>query len=239
VRDTFYKEIPQYSFAKTSVLYNSLLFSDKVSFKNNNRKSEGVVWGYAGRISPEKNVLGIVKVFKDFFKLHKNDRLIIAGDITTDNDILVNYKKEVMDVIEYTSNIEYLGFQNNLSEFYADIDFFVMASFIEGISVAALDSLASGVPVISSDVGSMSDIIKTDKNGILFPLSQCIENPFECNQKLVFCDNDQRNFLKAIEKCRSKKWNREQIAKNTKNKYSQKTIEKEFIKKINELINKK
>lgn len=59
------------------------------------------------------------------------------------------------------------------------VDCVVLASRYEGMSVFALEALASGCPVVFSDAGGIADLV--DRNGYRFPagdaraLSQCIE----------------------------------------------------------------
>jgi glycosyltransferase involved in cell wall biosynthesis len=59
------------------------------------------------------------------------------------------------------------------------VDCVILASRYEGMSVFALEALASGCPVIFSDAGGIADLV--DRNGYRFPagdaraLSECIE----------------------------------------------------------------
>jgi len=46
-------------------------------------------------------------------------------------------------------------------------DVFAMPSLNEGLGVAALEAMASGLPVIASDVGGLHQVIEDDRSGIL------------------------------------------------------------------------
>ena len=48
-------------------------------------------------------------------------------------------------------------------------DCFILPSVQEGISNVALESMAIGLPLISSDCGGMKEIINNGKNGYYFP----------------------------------------------------------------------
>jgi glycosyltransferase involved in cell wall biosynthesis len=47
-------------------------------------------------------------------------------------------------------------------------DLFVLPSHYEGISIAALEAMSMGIPVIASNVGGNKEIILENKTGFLF-----------------------------------------------------------------------
>ena len=80
--------------------------------------------------------------------------------------------------------------QNKISEWMNCSHLVVIPSREEGFGLVAVESLACGTPVISSDVGGLKEIINPGKNGYIFPsgqvnaLSKIIEN-FIKNPKLI------------------------------------------------------
>ncbi len=48
-------------------------------------------------------------------------------------------------------------------------DVFAMPSLKEGLGVAALEAMASGLPVIASEVGGLREVVEDDRTGILVP----------------------------------------------------------------------
>jgi glycosyltransferase involved in cell wall biosynthesis len=48
-------------------------------------------------------------------------------------------------------------------------DVFAMPSLKEGLGVAALEAMASGLPVIASDVGGLREVVKDDSSGFVVP----------------------------------------------------------------------
>jgi len=66
------------------------------------------------------------------------------------------------------NKIEFLGFKNNPANFYQEIDILIIPSLWEGLSIVALEAMASGVPIIASDAGGLKEIIEDDKTGLLF-----------------------------------------------------------------------
>ena len=73
------------------------------------------------------------------------------------------------DVSEYTiqkRNISFLGWQNPI-EFYKRIDCLILTSEMEGVPNVILEALASGLPIISTDVGGISEIL-SDTISLIF-----------------------------------------------------------------------
>jgi glycosyltransferase involved in cell wall biosynthesis len=55
-----------------------------------------------------------------------------------------------------------------MSDHYSQHDVYLMASLSEGSSLALVEALAAGLPVVATRVGGNGDIITHDRNGLLF-----------------------------------------------------------------------
>jgi glycosyltransferase involved in cell wall biosynthesis len=65
------------------------------------------------------------------------------------------------------SDVEFLGFIEDMPKFFAHIDLFVMPSLHEGFGVAALEAMAAGKPVVASRVGGLMESVVDGSTGIL------------------------------------------------------------------------
>jgi len=65
------------------------------------------------------------------------------------------------------SNVTFTGFVENVGDYLAAFDVFVLPSNREGIGSILLDAMDRGLPVIASRVGGVPDIVHDDDNGIL------------------------------------------------------------------------
>jgi glycosyltransferase involved in cell wall biosynthesis len=63
----------------------------------------------------------------------------------------------------------FLGWRRDLATIYAATDVFLLTSRNEGTPVALIESLASGVPGVSTDVGGVRDVIEDGEIGMLAP----------------------------------------------------------------------
>ena len=63
--------------------------------------------------------------------------------------------------------VRFLGWRRDLETVYAATDVFLLTSRNEGTPVALIESLAAGVPGVSTDVGGVRDVVDGDHTGLL------------------------------------------------------------------------
>ena len=68
-----------------------------------------------------------------------------------------------------TDRVEFLGHQDNVAALLADADIFVRPSLTDGMSLAVLEALASGLPVVATDVSGTRELIGDGAAGIVVP----------------------------------------------------------------------
>jgi glycosyltransferase involved in cell wall biosynthesis len=59
------------------------------------------------------------------------------------------------------------GYQEDVGRFFAAFDVFVLPSGNEGTPVTAIESLASGCPVVATRVGGVPDVVRDGEDGFL------------------------------------------------------------------------
>jgi len=74
-------------------------------------------------------------------------------------------------VVRGIEHIRLLGRVDDPREVLRASDVFAMPSVKEGLGVAALEAMASALPVIASDVGGLHEVIENERSGILVPPS--------------------------------------------------------------------
>jgi len=62
----------------------------------------------------------------------------------------------------------YGGFRSDILPYYRLLDVFVLPSVIEGFSLAILEAMASGLPVVCTDAGGNAEAVRDGVNGFLF-----------------------------------------------------------------------
>jgi len=164
---------------------------------------------FIGRLSYIKGFDIFIKVIKELYKEDNTMKFLIIGNGPLKH-LVEKAKKELP--ITYK---EYFPYEK-IEKVYNMSKLILLTSRFEGVPTTILESLACETPVISSNVGGVSEIIKPKENGLLFK----IEN--------VFQETD--NMLKLI----SNEKTLNKFGKNGRN-----LIEKEFSwEKVSEDIEK-
>ncbi len=124
------------------------------------------VFGYVGRISEEKGLSDLVEAVQRWDREDDRWRVIVVGD-GPQRDAL---ERKVHDC-GLGRRVFFVGFQNDMSKWYAAMDAFVLPSHTEGTPMVLLEAMATGIPAIATAVGGVPAIIDSGKNGLLVPSS--------------------------------------------------------------------
>jgi len=132
-----------------------------------------VIIGYCGKLSPEKDVETLAEACallrQHNNRLNHNLKLLIVGDGNHEN---------VTDFLDDKYKIT--GFVKNVVPYVHAMDIFVMPSLTETTSLATLEAMSCGLPIVATPVGHIKDYIIKGYNGFLFPK----EDPKLLAQKL-------------------------------------------------------
>ncbi len=96
---------------------------------------------------------------------HREDAIFCAAGEGPDRGKL----ERIHAQLELGNRFLFLGFRENVSQIYKLFDIFVLASRMEGLGTAALEAMASGLPVIATSAGGIAEIIVDNSNGLLVP----------------------------------------------------------------------
>lgn len=144
---------------------------DLYSPKSIGKTTKGVSFLFLGRIVEIKNLPLLVKSFKDALKTLPNISLTIAGG--GDEKIISRINSEIKNhfKIRYIGPVE----KTDTPKLYNDHDVFLITSDYDNFPNTVLEALSSGLPVIGSDVGGISDQIQDKINGYLFKKGDALD----------------------------------------------------------------
>jgi sugar transferase (PEP-CTERM/EpsH1 system associated) len=94
--------------------------------------------------------------------------LWVGGDRAGDVPLKEKLQAQVKE-LGIEKKILYLGPRDDVPSILAALDIFVSSSITEGMSNSILEAMASGLPVVATDVGGNSEIIQNREHGYLIP----------------------------------------------------------------------
>ncbi len=118
---------------------------------------DSFVIGFMGRVSREKNVALLLRAFKRLPS--EKVSLLIVGDGL----------ESMVGEFRTLHNCKVTGFIDDVVPFLQAMDVFVMPSLTETTSLATIEAMAVGLPVVVTKVGYMQEYVIKDHNGVFFP----------------------------------------------------------------------
>ncbi len=139
---------------------------------------------YAAEFIPRKNHKFFIDAMVELKDKCPNVKILFAGKGIL-KDKLISYT-EKKGVAEY---IDYLGFRKDMPDLLKMSDLLISSSYQEGLAINVIEGLASGLPVVVSDVRGNSDSVQNGKNGYVFAVNSV--NDF-CNKVMGLWDNKEK-----------------------------------------------
>lgn len=100
----------------------------------------------------------------------KRIKYVVAG-----RGAFAEYLNGLASNLGIADQVQLLGFRTDVMELFKAADVFVHPSYREGLSVAVMEAMASGLPVICSRIRGNTDLIDEGKGGYLFTPADCGE----------------------------------------------------------------
>ena len=134
---------------------------------------------YVGRMDLVKGVNYLIEAAKIIIAKYKQAKFVLVGD--------GSLRKDYEILADSSGNIIFLGWRKDIPKLMRMADIFVLPSLSEGVPNAVMEASASGLPVIASNVGGVSQLItdretgilirSRDKNALVSAICELIEQP--------------------------------------------------------------
>ena len=110
---------------------------------------------------PVKRVTDVVRVFD---RVHKTvpSVLVMVGDGPDRHDAEQEARELGID-----RDVQFLGKIDNVAPLLAAADLFLLPTDAESFGLSALEALASGTPVIGTNVGGLPEVVRNGESGVL------------------------------------------------------------------------
>jgi glycosyltransferase involved in cell wall biosynthesis len=119
-------------------------------------KNDTTLVGVIGRLTPIKNHRLFLEAVRLLIatKRDTETRFVIVGDGEVRGEL-----ENSAERMGLTDRVVFTGWIKDLGPIYADLDVLALTSNNEGTPVAVIEAMATGVPVIATDVGGVRELI--------------------------------------------------------------------------------
>lgn len=137
----------------------SMEFKNRYGFSERDR-----IIIFVGRLESAKNPFLLIDSFYNLLKYDPDVKLLIVGTGNLEKVVIEKVKKYNLQ-----ENVKFLGVfsPDDVAELMKISDVFLMTSAFEGMPMAVLEALASGLPVVSTDVGEIKMVVRDGISGLL------------------------------------------------------------------------
>lgn len=131
---------------------------------------------FAGTVNQRKGYQDLIKAFAAVKNNHPDWKLVFAGNGE------IGAAKQLAKTLQIETNVEFLGWVSGSKKDMAfrQSSIFCLPSYAEGLPMAMLDAFSYGLPVITTPVGGIPDLLTDPQNALIFQpgdiraLSNCL-----------------------------------------------------------------
>jgi glycosyltransferase involved in cell wall biosynthesis len=128
------------------------------------------VIGAVGRLEPIKSYDILIKAFIELMSAHPYDKNNMKLCIIGDGSERINLEN-IVHKFGIANNVIFTGMRSDPYRFYPIFDCFALSSQSEGLSMALLEALSFGIPVVTTHKSMVHDVITHGVNGFLVPVN--------------------------------------------------------------------
>lgn len=131
---------------------------------------------FAGTVNERKGYQDLIRAFAAVKNNHPDWKLVFAGNGE------IGAAKQLAKILQIETNVEFLGWVSGSKKDMAfrQSSIFCLPSYAEGLPMAMLDAFSYGLPVITTPVGGIPDLLTDFQNALIYQpgdihaLSDCL-----------------------------------------------------------------
>lgn len=114
------------------------------------------------RLDALKDHITAVQTMAQVVKTRPDIHLVMVGDGPEREAISSAIRENSLE-----SSVHLLGTRSDISQLLESADIFLLTSISEGIPLTILEAMAAGLPVVSTSVGGVPEVVENQKTGLL------------------------------------------------------------------------
>ena len=189
------------------------IFDDQCAFVNNGIDTDrfyriqhqGFAFINVARQDENKNQEAIIQCFASIHKDNPQTSLLLIGDGPLHDSL-----KKMVGELGLSDCIHLPGITDKPEIYYAQADAYIQSSHREAMPLSVLEAMAAGLPIISTDVGGLRDVVKN--NGRLVP-DGSLEKLEDSMRWILSIPSEEREKIEAESKRISEDFSSKKMAK--------------------------
>lgn len=121
---------------------------------------------YTGRLAVAKGLPVLLESIAQLKSLHPDLELLIVGDGGDRRDLEAQVQR-----LAIADQVTFLGYQSQaeVRQWLQQVDVFVLPSFAEGVPVSLMEAMAAGLPVVTTRIAGVAELVEDGSSGFLVP----------------------------------------------------------------------
>jgi len=153
-----YRFLPQ----NIPMIYNGIDLTKCIPKSDYNICNNEIKIIHIGRFVKAKNHLGLINSFRLIVNQFATAKLILIGI----GEIKESIMQKVIN-LGLENNVIFLGQQSSVHEHLCRADIFILPSLWEGMPISLIEAMATGLPIVATNVGGIPDMIENNVDGLL------------------------------------------------------------------------
>lgn len=131
-----------------------------------NHRGQGNRLLYVGRLAAMKGLPLLFEALSQLKARYPDIKLTVVGDGGEREEI-----KAIAQSLNLANHIDFVGYksQTEVREYLQTSDIFVLPSFAEGVPVVLMEAMAAGVPVLTTQIAGVPELVTHGNSGWLVP----------------------------------------------------------------------
>lgn len=163
-----------------------------ISGKRGQRADRKKTIAVVGRLVPVKNVGAFLRAVPQMLAQRSDLHFLVVGD-GPERAVL----EEMTAELGVDAFVEFTGHVSDISSIWPAIDIYVLCSLHEGLSVALLEAMAHGIPVVATAVGGNTEVLRHGYNGFLVSEGSSISIAKACLELLSMSEDRVESIRRA------------------------------------------
>ena len=159
-RDSLNVEVMLHGLAPSTVSHDAEARAE--SRRRLGLRADDYVVGTVGNLTPKKDHDTMIRAFAAFSLRHDSARLVIIGAGPREE-----YLRHRVAALGLSEKVLLTGARSDVPELLVGFDQFVLSSLHEGLSIALIEGMAAGLPIVATRVGGIPELVTHEKHGLL------------------------------------------------------------------------